>query len=560
MALVWIDEKEIVVEKEETLLQAALRQGIYIPYYCYHPSLSIVGQCRMCLVKIEGSPKLVTACNTYVPELPKEKKIDGKYDMKVYTETEEVREARRGILELLLINHPLDCPICDQAGECQLQIYSYEYGNSRSDFRFEKLHSPKRVNLGEHIIYDAERCIKCTRCIRFCAEITKTSELTLIERGVHTYVDIFEGKKLNNPYSICTTDICPVGALTYKEFRFKERVWFLQGTNSVCPECSRNCSIRVDTYKGEIMRIVPRFNPKVNNYFMCDYGRLLSERIKNKELRNSPALKENGVFKAKSEKEFYNTLLSKIIRNYNSKDVSVILSGRMTNEEIEAFRVFSLIVFGEVCGEFFYVTGENDKILIKEEKRANFFGAKTLKMKFTKENEDVINLIKNKKLVVIVREDVFKGKKEEDIKNAAPSLQAIITFDAFFTETAKMSDFYIPLTNWFEMEGTVFNFDGLLQKISKCVSPPKGRKPFYDVVSTILTILNEMDVNDFKSQKTKEIESVKRVLEEFKNREVMNKGFLPWFKEVRNAIPEIKDRSLKDLTPFGISLKGNGNG
>jgi NADH-quinone oxidoreductase subunit G len=560
MALVLIDGKEIVVNQNETLLKAALRENIYIPYYCYHPALSIVGQCRMCLVKVEGAPKLLTACTTYVSELPKEKKIDGKYDMKVFTKTEEVKEAQRGILEFLLLNHPLDCPICDQAGECQLQIYSYEYGKPRSEFRFEKLHAPKRVDLGEHIVYDAERCIKCTRCIRFCNEITKTGELTLVERGVHTYVDVFEGKKLNNPYSICTVDICPVGALTFKEFRFKERVWFLQATNSVCPECSRNCSIRVDTYKGEIMRIVPRFNPYVNNHFICDYGRLITERIKNNELREMPSVKEKDILKPIIEKEFYEMLLSKITRKYKLKDVLVILSGRMTNEEVEAYKVLSLLLFGEVLGESLYITGDKDEILIKEEKRPNYFGEKLLDVKFTKENENVLSLIKDKKLVISIREDIFKGMNEDQIRKAQSSLDAFVVMDAFFTETAKMSDFYIPLANWFEMEGTTFNFDGHLQKISKCVSPPKGRKPFYDVVSTIMNILTEMETKDFETDKEKEIESVKKVLESFKNRDVMKGGFLTWFKEVKNAIPQIKNVSLKDIVPLGFSIKGNKDG
>lgn len=560
MALVLIDGKEIVVNPEETLLQAALRQNIYIPYYCYHPSLSIVGQCRMCLVKVEGAPKLLTACTTYVPELPKEKKIDGKYDMKVFTKSEEVKEAQRGVLEFLLLNHPLDCPICDQAGECQLQIYSYEYGNSRSEFRFEKLHAPKRVDLGEHIVYDAERCIKCTRCIRFCNEVTKSGELTLIERGVHTYVDTFEGKSLNNPYSICTADICPVGALTYKEFRFKERVWFLQATNSVCPECSRNCSIRVDTYKGEIMRIVPRFNPSVNGYFMCDYGRLVSERIKNKEVREIPSLREKGILEPRAEKDFYKILLSKITRKYEPKDVAVILSGRMTNEELESFKVFSLIVFGEILGDVLYIAGEKDDILVKDEKRANYCGAKLFDLKFTKANENIKNIIKGKKLVISIREDVFKGIKEEQVKEILSSVEIFVVMDAFFTETAKMSNFYIPLASWFEMEGTTFNYDAHLQKISKCVSPPKGRKPFYDVVSLMLNLLTEMEIKDFETAKEKEIESVKKVLDTFKERDVMKGGFVPWFKEVKNAIPQLKNISLKDLAPLGFSAKGKKDG
>ena len=558
MAKILVDGKEIEVKENETLLQACLRQGIYIPYYCYHPSLSIVGQCRMCLVKIEGSPKLVTSCSTYIPELPKEKKIDGKYDMKVYTNDDEVKEARRGVLEFLLTNHPLDCPICDQAGECQLQIYSYDYGKTRSEFRFEKLHAPKRVNIGEHIVYDAERCIKCTRCIRFCNEVTKTGELTLVERSAQTFVDIFDGKKLNNDYSLCTVDLCPVGALTSKEFRFKERVWFLQSKNSVCPECGRNCSIRVDSYKGEILRIVPKENPFVNGNFLCDYGRLITERIKLKELRELPSFREKNELTARNERDFYKKLLSKLIRNYDKNDVAVILSGRMTNEEIEAYKVFSLLAFGEVLGKVYYLRGKGDEILISEEKRPNYYGAKSFDLQFTKENEDLSTLIKGKKLVMIFRENIAKDDKK--VEEALKEVETIVVLDSFYNETAKVAHFYIPLAGWFEMEGTTINFKGHLQKISKCLTPPKGRKPFYDVVSLSLKILKEMEIKDFESKNQSDLEKLKIVLQGFEKRDVCSGGFLPWFKEVKNVLNGLKDKEIKDLLPYGISLKGKEDG
>ena len=248
----------------------------------------------MCLVGVKGAPKPLTACSTMVSSLPPDKKIDGKYDMVVDTKSPAVKKDQRGIMEFLLLNHPLDCPICDQAGECELQEYSYTYGNPASRFEFEKEHAPKRVDIGPHVVFDAERCIKCTRCIRFCNEITGTGELTLVERGVHTYVDSFPGRELDNDYSVCTVDICPVGALTSREFRFKQRVWFLTSGNSVCQECARGCSVRVDTYKGEVLRLVPRDNPQVNGPWMCDYGRLVSERLKEMNVVAQPKVAGGG--------------------------------------------------------------------------------------------------------------------------------------------------------------------------------------------------------------------------------------------------------------------------
>jgi NADH-quinone oxidoreductase subunit G len=532
MALILIDGKEISVKQGETILQAALRESVYIPYFCFHPSLSIVGQCRMCLVKVEGVPKLLTACTTTVEVLPQDKKIDGKYDMKVITASDEVKEAQRGIMEFLLTNHPLDCPICDQAGECQLQEYSYTYGAPRSEFDFEKLHAPKRVAFGPHIVYDAERCIKCTRCIRFCGEIAKTNELTLIERGAHTIVGTFNGKPLDNPYSVCTSDICPVGALTYKEFRFKERVWFLQAANSICPECARNCSIRVDTYKGEILRLVPRFNPNVNGYYMCDHGRLISERIKDREVRESPSIRKDGRLQPVQEAVFCSELLKVLSeKKYQAKDVAVILSGRMSLEEMSAYKVFSREMFGEVLGEVLFIAGDKDDILVHEEKRPNYCGAKFMGLPLTKQISKISENLKGKKALIVIREDLLGDAETaecEALTKMIGTMETVVVMDAFFTRTAALAGFYAPLAGWFEMEGTTVNFQGRLQKIAKCITPPRQRRPFYDVVSELMKASGKESP----------------------------KGFLPWFEEVKKDMAMIEYIKIKEIVPLGVTLPG----
>jgi NADH-quinone oxidoreductase subunit G len=536
MALILIDGKEIVVRQNETVLQAALRESVYIPYFCYHPSLSIVGQCRMCLVKVEGSPKLLTACTTTVPELPKEKKLDGKYDMKVDTVGGEVKEAQRGILEFILANHPLDCPICDQAGECQLQEYSYSYGSASSEFNYEKLHNKKRVDIGPHVVYDAERCIKCTRCIRFCSEITKTSELTLVERGANTFVDTFNGAKLDNAYSVCTADICPVGALTSKEFRFKERVWFLQAANSVCPECARNCSVRVDTYKGEIMRLVPRFNPDVNGSFMCDHGRLVSERIRDLEVRESPSIKKDGRLQAVPENIFFSELRNAFAAGkYAAKDTAVVLSGRMTLEEFKAWKVLSVELFGEILGEVLYITGDKDEILVSGEKRPNYFGAKLAGLRISKPNPKITEYLKGKKALIVIREDLVEDaniEEAEALTLAIKNMETVVVMDSFFTKTASLANFYAPLAGWFEMEGTTVNFQGRLQKTAKCLTPPKQRRPFYDAVSIFMLTIGKESPS----------------------------GFAAWFAEMKKDVPGLVELKTKDLVPFGISLSGRKDG
>ena len=263
-----IDGRELTVPEGTTVLQAAIRNGIEIPHYCYHPGLRIAGNCRMCLVEIEKFPKPAIACNTVV--------TDG---MVVHTDTERVRKLREAVLEFLLINHPLDCPVCDQAGECQLQEYGYRHGSATSRFREEKEHGPKRRVLGPHVLYDWERCIKCTRCIRFCQEVTGTAELGMFHRGVREEIGTFPGRPLDNAYSGCVVDLCPVGALTLREFRFRSRVWFLTDVPSVCPGCARGCSVFLGTFRNEIQRIRPRTNHAVNRWWICDEGRLWHARL-----------------------------------------------------------------------------------------------------------------------------------------------------------------------------------------------------------------------------------------------------------------------------------------
>jgi len=245
MPTLTIDGKEITVELGTTILKAAERLGIFIPHYCYHPSLSVVGSCRMCFVEIEGSPKLVPACSTVA--------VDG---MKVLTNSENVIKARESMLEFLLINHPLDCPVCDQAGECKLQDYAFLYGKNHSRFNEQKRLLPNK-DFGEHIVLYANRCILCTRCVRFCQEIAGYEELGVFLRGGKAQIDIFPGKTLKNKLAGNIVDICPVGALIDKDFLHKTRVWNLTSYNSICPKCSRGCNIRIDVKDNTIFRIKP---------------------------------------------------------------------------------------------------------------------------------------------------------------------------------------------------------------------------------------------------------------------------------------------------------------
>jgi len=265
---IFIDDTNYTVKQSDLLIDILLDNDLKIAHFCYHKALGADGNCRMCMVKIEGQKRPQIACDTY----PKE-------GMKVYTNSEDISEVKRSILELELVNHPVDCPVCDQAGECKLQDYYMDFGLYNSRVSTTKTHKNKAVDLGSNVMLDQERCVLCARCTRFTQEITKTAELAIIGRGDHACVSTAPGKKLDNPYAMNVIDLCPVGALTSKDFRFKKRVWFLDSVASICHGCSKGCNIYVDhnqdKYSDEkVYRFRPRVNVEVNGHFICDEGRL----------------------------------------------------------------------------------------------------------------------------------------------------------------------------------------------------------------------------------------------------------------------------------------------
>ncbi len=269
MAKITIDGIEVDVQEGINCIEAAKAADIHVPHFCYHPSLSVVGQCRMCLVEIEGMPKLQAGCSTTVKE-----------GMKIHVWNDKVDQARKGQMEFLLINHPLDCPICDKAGECPLQDYAFNYGSVASRYGEFKRTYPgmDRTPIGPHVVQNMNRCIHCTRCIRFTSEITETGELGFFKRGASTEVGVFPGTPLNNWMSACVADVCPTGALTTREFRFESRVWNLESAESVCNGCDVGCNIFIGFRQGQIFRYRPRVNPEVNDHWLCDFGRFSYER------------------------------------------------------------------------------------------------------------------------------------------------------------------------------------------------------------------------------------------------------------------------------------------
>src|SRR5713101_95768 len=322
MAKVTIDGTEVEVQDGINIIEAAKAADVHVPHFCYHPSLSVVGQCRMCLVEVEGMPKLQAGCSTNVR--------DG---MKIHVWNEKVDKARKGQMEFLLINHPLDCPICDKAGECPLQDYSFNYGSVTSRYGEFKRTYPgmDRTAIGPHVVQNMNRCIHCTRCIRFTSEITETGELGFFKRGASTEVGVFPGTPLNNWMSACVTDVCPTGALTTREFRFESRVWNLESAESVCNGCDVGCNIFIGHRNGQVFRYRPRVNPDVNDHWLCDYGRFSHERYDTDRVV-VPKVRRDDALGIAAWSEALEAI-TQALDAASGHDVVMIASSQMTNEE-----------------------------------------------------------------------------------------------------------------------------------------------------------------------------------------------------------------------------------
>ena len=322
------DAKTTTVEVPDgtNLIEAAKLAGIEIPHFCYHPRFSVVGQCRMCLVEIDGMPKIQAACTTPIK--------DG---MVVRTASAKTKEAQKATMEFLLVNHPLDCPICDQAGECKLQDNSFGYGGqqSRYDERKKQYEGYSRTKIGPRVIADMTRCILCTRCIRFTQEISETGELTFLDRAGSTLVWTHDGRELDNDWSACAADVCPVGALTVEDFRFRQRVWYLKKTPSVCPGCDLGCNNSVESKGETVYRFLPRLNPEINDYWLCDYGRFLSEDL-NERAYTRPLLREGSEEKAVPWETALERITSEIRAAIDRSGPSALFalgSANLSNEE-----------------------------------------------------------------------------------------------------------------------------------------------------------------------------------------------------------------------------------
>ncbi len=438
-----IDGHALQVEAGTNLIEAAKKLGTMIPHYCYHPGLRADGNCRMCLVQVEKMPKPVIGCRTGATE-----------GMVVHTNTPEVKKIRENVMEFLLVNHPLDCPTCDQAGECRLQDYYMDYDVKSSRFQEEKVHKDKMVDLGAGVMLDEERCIVCTRCVRFCQDVAKNEELYVQARGNHSMVATFPGKKMTNPYAGNTVDVCPVGALTSKDFRYKKRVWFLSHVDSVCMGCSRGCNTSVHHADNKVFRLKPRFNADVNQYWMCDAGRYDYQYI-NDNRRLRAVSRQNGQLVESDT----TTVLADLVKNlsqYRQSELAFIASARESNEEIDAFVQMAQNLFD--AQTLYYTKNDpanpyEDDILIKADKNPNLFH-------ITKLGLSSLQHITAQTKAVIVQRELSEADLATLKKLNIKVLAVFATNNGIWDADA---EFILPLPTFAEQNGHVTNFEGKVQ-------------------------------------------------------------------------------------------------
>ena len=478
---VQVDGQWVKMPRGLNVVEVAHRLNKFIPHYCYHPKLSVVGNCRMCLFEM-GTPKMG-------PDRQPVLGADGKPEiawmprpqigcatgitpgMGIRTDSALVKDCRNGVMEFLLINHPLDCPICDQAGECKLQEYSVEYGTGGSRFVENKVKKPKNVDLGERIVLDDERCILCSRCVRFSSELTKDNVLGFVNRGSHSTLTAYPGKSFDNDYSLNTVDICPVGALTSKDFRFQMRVWFLKETKGLCTSCGTGCNVTIGSREGKVYRLTPRENESVNSHWMCDHGRLHFHYLEDQSRLKQPLLRAGG-------EQFPGTWIDALnraaegLKKVKPQEIAVVASARMTNEELFVLQRM-LEELGVTQVDTVNRPGQADKFLRNADGNPNTRGAELLGISHggRKLGSWVgdITAGKIKALLVLGGEDVVKAGIPE---SALAKLEILIASGILPNATTRAAHVVLPGAGFAEKSGSMVNVHGRLQRFSRAIAAP----------------------------------------------------------------------------------------
>jgi NADH-quinone oxidoreductase subunit G len=523
-----IDGKQIEVPAGTNLIEAARAAGIDVPHYCYHPGLSIAGQCRLCMVDVANTPRPTIACNTLAAE-----------GMVVLTESERVLETRKSIMEFHLINHPLDCPVCDQAGECWLQIYYMKHGLYDARMVDEKVHKPKAVPLGPTVMLDAERCILCSRCVRFCDEITGTGELGIFHRGDHSEIGLFPGAELTNKYSGNVVDICPVGALTDRDFRFQVRVWYLDTAKSVCPGCARGCNIDVHVNRRRphhadgrrVARLKPRFNAAVNDWWMCDEGRY-GFKFVDDVTRLAVPFRRDGTVATELGWDEVTALLAQLLTTHRADEIAVLASPKMANEDLFALRrLLERCSVGQVAFRVAPATpGYEDDFLIRADKNPNSRGAELIGL-----DGDAAAILAaaragRLKVLWIFSHDLFQSAwPEPDVRAALMAVPNVIFTGTNANATSALAHLVLPAAAWVEREGTFTNFEGRVQRFRAAVAPLGEALPEWDLLARILLALGT-DPGATRA--------------------------LHWFRQLATNVPAFADLSYESIGDAGRGVTG----
>ena len=488
-----LDGKEVEVPAGINLVEAAAIHGTEVPHYCYHPQLSVAGNCRMCLVemgtpmrdrgtgepvlddngvqKIGWIPKPVIGCGTNVSA-----------GMHVKTTSSMVTDSREGIMEFLLVNHPLDCPICDQAGECRLQEFATDYGRGYSRYVERKNVKPKRTRLGPRVTLDDERCILCSRCIRFCQEVVDDDVLGFVDRGSFSTLTCFPGKELSNNYSLNTVDLCPVGALTSTDFRFKMRVWFLKESVSICTESSAGSNTLVSSREGEIHRITPRRNDAVNDSWMADSGRELYKKVNSKNRLLTPMVSE--------EPSDLNNAISQAALLLKGKNVGIVGSCRSSLEEQYLYNKLAKSIKAKkfLRGHF----GDDDGILLSADRTPNLRGALVtgFSNKYPTDSlSDLSQGIKKNQIeaLLVIGEDLLSsGLVANDLLDTP-----VVFVGTHQNATSDLANVVIPTLTTFEKSGSFINRNFRLQAFKQAVPGPAGLMPDIHVFASLANALSE---------------------------------------------------------------------
>jgi NADH-quinone oxidoreductase subunit G len=466
-----IEGRPVSVAPGTSILEAAKHAGVLIPHYCYHPGLPVAGVCRMCLVEVEKAPKLAPACATAVAE-----------GQVVHVHSEKAREARKGVLEFLLINHPLDCPICDQAGECELQDYTFQEG--RKDSRYLE---PKRFNpvedFGGDVVYVTNRCILCTRCVRFMDDVAREPVLNVSERGDRAVIGKFEGQDLTHAWAGNVVELCPVGALLSKDFLNKARAWELDRSASVCPNCTQGCNMIAETRDNVVVRFRPRPNEDVNKYFMCDYGRLNYRWTNRQDRIEAPHVRRGAALQPVD----WEVALAEAARLLSGKRAFVVGSPKLSNESLWmlarlAQKTGGALAYRVETGPEAPLPGVDD-LALRRDRAANVRGAEMFGFRRAEGP-----------LAGVGAGDVLVVADEEDLAvepSAVSAASAIIVIGTTLPSWAGTAAVVLPTTNFSEEEGTFTNLRGRVQRFTQVKAAPGVARPMWYVLSDLLALQGE---------------------------------------------------------------------